>query len=174
MNTADYFPMPIDMTGDPIKIMDQRFVKYRTEISKAVYDEELGYHQYDQESDYNSCVIKELTILLNSTLGCIPPLLAQNNQTCSKSFDFNQSESIEVKKLFLDIYSHDFHPEACATPGTRTKYETKMTFQMHAKHSAVRIEFGRTLKVIHKGESRKIKGNHEEIKGTDLLELSGS
>ena len=148
VNTADYFPMPIDMTGDPIKIMDQHFVKYRTEVSKAVYDQDLGYHQYDQDSNYNTCVHKEVNKKFMSTLGCIPPLLAQNGEICNISFNFSREESIEVKKLFFEVYSHDYHPEACKTPATRTKYETKMTFYMQESYAFVRIKFGKTVKVI--------------------------
>ena len=75
VNSQDYFPIPISMRGSPIAVEEGMYVKYRTEVSRAVTEAAMGCKDYSKEASYNMCVREEVGERIRSVLGCSSPLI---------------------------------------------------------------------------------------------------
>jgi hypothetical protein len=155
LNTADYFPIPVKMRGHDIKLEKGMFVKYRTEISKAVSDPATGCKEYTENYTYGDCVRKDIEKKVMGALGCMSPLLLTKDTeatVCKKPFNVSKEKTEEIGRLFLGIYTLDYNTKtsACKTPCTETVFETKRLYSgiNNMNVTSVRIVFGKNVLVI--------------------------
>ena len=103
--------------------------------------------EYTQDKSYNDCILNELFVSFENTLGCHPPLLAQEpSKMCNRRYNLSTESEEEVKNIITTFNSHNTVFK-CKRPCTTNLYTSRLMSNIPSSETGIKLVFDRTISV---------------------------